>query len=138
LQFREHGAHKQGASRGVGLEIISNHNGYAFPLPGASYGSTHLLTEHISGASRSDSAIEPAIAPVHQTKAIDPAIIPRRFDQALPTSPLATPDAREGRMEGHLHLILQIQVCLRQECQQRFKIDGKLTPQISFDQFMHG
>jgi hypothetical protein len=41
-------------------------------------------------------------------------------------------------MEGHLHLILQIQVRVRQECEQRFKVDGKLTPQISLDQVMHG
>jgi hypothetical protein len=34
---------------------------------------------HISRASRSDPAFEPAIAPVDQAKAIDPAIISRRF-----------------------------------------------------------
>jgi hypothetical protein len=41
-------------------------------------------------------------------------------------------------MEGHLHLILQIEVSLRYECQQRFKVGGKLTPQISLDQVVHG
>ncbi len=39
----------------------------------------------IGSASRSDSAIEPAIAPVDQAKAIDPPIISRRSDQAFPT-----------------------------------------------------
>src|SRR5690349_9039185 len=89
---------------------------------GTCHSSTHLLAEHIGCASRSDPAIEPAITPVDQAKAIDLAIIPRCFDQPLPTSPLATPDTREGRMKGHLHLILQIQVRVRQECQQRFKV----------------
>jgi hypothetical protein len=41
-------------------------------------------------------------------------------------------------MKGHLHLILQIEVSLWQEYEQGFKVYGKLTPQISFDQLMHG
>ena len=41
-------------------------------------------------------------------------------------------------MKGHLHLILQIVVSLRQECEQRWQVDGKLTPQINLDQVMHG
>src|SRR6266566_4051575 len=122
----------------MGLEIVGNHDGNASPLFGTSHGSTHLFAEHISGASRSDSAIEPAISPVDQAKAVDPAVISRRFDQALPTPPLATPHARQCRMEGHLHLILQIQVSLRYECQQCWQVGGKLTPQISLDQVMHG
>ena len=32
LQFGEHAAHKQGASRRVGLEIVSNHDGNSSPL----------------------------------------------------------------------------------------------------------
>jgi hypothetical protein len=95
-----------------------------------------LLAERISRPSWSDSTIEPAITPVDQAKAVDPAIIPRRFDQALPTPPLATPDARERRMKGHLHLILQIEVSVRQECEQGWQVNGKLTPQISLDQIM--
>src|SRR6266496_4540779 len=133
LELGEHAAHEKRASRGVGLEIVGNHDGHPSPLLGASHGSTHLLAEHIGSTSRSDPAIEPAITPVDQAKAIDLAIVPRRFDQALPTTPLATPDAREGRMKGHLHLILQIEVSLRQECEQRWQVDGKLTPQISLD-----
>jgi len=105
-----HAAHEQGASRRVGLEIIGNHNGDPSPLLGTSYGSPHLLAKHIGRASRSDPPIEPAIAPVQQAKAVDLPILPRRFDQALPTSPLATPHARQRRVKGHLHLILEVEV----------------------------
>jgi hypothetical protein len=138
FQFGEHAAHEQGASRRVSLEIVGNHDGNAPPLFGTSHGRTHLFAEHIGSSSRSDSTIEPALTPVHQAKAVDPAVIPRRFDQPLPTSPLATPHARQRRMKGHLHLILQIQVSSRQECQQRRQVGGKLIPQISLDQIMHG
>jgi hypothetical protein len=40
-------------------------------------------------------------------------------------------------MKGHVHLILQIQVSARQECEQRWQVNGKLTPQISLNQIMH-
>jgi hypothetical protein len=86
LQFGEHAAHEQGASRGMGLEIVRNHDGHASPLPGTSHSSTHLLAEHLGGASRSDSALEPARAPVDQPKAVDLAVISGGFNQALSTS----------------------------------------------------
>src|SRR5260221_7431551 len=101
LELAEQTSHEQGASRSVGLKIVSNHDGNPSTLLGTCHGNTHLLTEDISGASRSNSAIEPTIAPVHQAKAIDLAIVPRRFDQALPTSPFEAPHPREGRVKGH-------------------------------------
>ena len=122
FQFGEHAAHEQGAGRCVGLEIVGKHDGNSSPLLGTSHGSTHLLTEHIGSASRSDAAIEPAIAPVDQAKAIDPPIISRRFDQALATTTLATPDACQGRVKGHLHLILQIEVSEGQKREQRWQV----------------
>src|SRR5437588_7372088 len=110
LKLAEQAAHEQGASGSMSLQIVGNHDGHPSPLLGTSHGGTHLLTEHLSSASRSNSAIEPAIAPVHQTEAIDLAIVPRRFDQALPTSPFEAPDTRESRVKSHLHFILQIEV----------------------------
>jgi hypothetical protein len=65
-------------------------------------------------------------------------IIPRRFDQALPASALATPHARQRRMKGHLHLILQVEVRAWQKREQCFQVGGQLTPQVSLDQVLHG
>jgi hypothetical protein len=97
-----------------------------------------LLAEHIGRASRSDPAIEPAIAPVQQAKAVDLPIIPRRFDQALPTATLARPHARQRRVKGHLHLILEIEVSAWHKREQLCQIGRKLTPQISLDQVING
>ena len=36
-------------------------------------------------------------------------------------------------MKGYLHLILQIEVSARQESEQRWQVNGKLTPQISLE-----
>src|SRR6266700_493713 len=138
LQFAEHAAHEQGTSRCVGLEIVSNHDGHSSSLLGTSHGSTHLLAEHLSGASWSDPAIEPAITPVHQAKAVDLAILPRCFNQALPSSTLVRPHARQRRVKGHLHLILQIEVSTWHKREQLRQVGGKLIPQISLDEVMNG
>src|SRR5205823_13087139 len=81
-------------------------------------------------------AIEPAITPVYQTKAIGLAIIPRRFDQALPAPSFPRPDARQRRVKGKLNLILEIKVSAWHEGKQRRQVGGKLIPQISLNQIM--
>lgn len=51
---------------------------------------------------------------------------------------MPAPDPRERRVKSELHLILQIQVGLRQEDKQGSKIGGKLSLQISLDQRLDG
>src|SRR5712691_2452335 len=80
LELGEQAAYQQGSRRSVRLEIVSNHDSDSSATLGAGNGHPQLFTEHIGGASRSDLAIEPAIAPVHQAKAVDLAIIPRSLD----------------------------------------------------------
>jgi hypothetical protein len=41
-------------------------------------------------------------------------------------------------MEGHLHLILQVQVSAWHQREQRFQVSGKLIPQISLDEVTYG
>jgi hypothetical protein len=82
-----HAAHEQGASRRVRFEMSRNHESDAPATCGASHGCTHLFTEHLSCPSRRHSAIEPAIAPIHQAKAVDGCrLSPGASRQALPTS----------------------------------------------------
>ncbi len=97
-QFSKHVAHEQGASRCVGFKIVSNHDGHSASLLGTNCGATHLLAEYVSGASCSDPAIEPAITPVHQAKAVHFSIVSRCFDQALPSSSFSRPNTCEGRV----------------------------------------
>ena len=58
--------YQEGTSGSVSLEVVGNHDSHTSATCGAGNRGTHLFTEHISGASRSDLAIKPAIAPVHQ------------------------------------------------------------------------
>ena len=122
----------------MGLEIVRDHDGHASSLGGTSHGTTYLLAEDISGTPGSNTAIEPAITPVQQAKAIDFPIIPRCFNQPLPASSFSRPDARKGRVKSHLHLILQIEVSMWQQCEQISQVGGKLIPQVSLDQIMNG
>ena len=138
LQLGEYAAHEQRPSRRVRFEIIRHHESDALATFGASHGCTHLVTEHLSCSSRRNSATLPAIAPIHQAKAVDLAVIARCLDQALPTSAFARPDTGERRVKGNLELILQIQVGLRQQSQQSWQVGGKLIPQISFHQSFDG
>jgi hypothetical protein len=134
FQFGQHAAHEQGASRGMGPEIVCNHDGHSSSLLRTSHGTTHLLTEDISGAPRGNTAIKPTITPVQQPKAIHLSIIPRRLDEALPTSSFSGPDARECRVKGHLHLVLQIQVSVWQQSEHISQVGGKLIPQVNLNQ----
>ena len=138
LQLDEHAAHQQGTSGSVCLEIISHHDGPSPATFGASHGCAHLFAEHIGCASKSEPAIEPAIAPIHQAKSIDLAVVSRGLDEALPTAPFPTPESGKGRVKGELDLILQIEVGSRQQGQQIGKVGGKLIPQISLDQAVNG
>src|SRR5947209_20620740 len=45
LQFSEHRAHEQRASRGVCLQVVSNHDSHTPPLPATSHACTHLRTK---------------------------------------------------------------------------------------------
>jgi len=65
-------------------------------------------------------------------------IIARRFHQALPATPFQAPDPCESRMKGKLHLVLQVEIGSREQRQEFRHIGRKLTPQISFNQVLHG
>jgi len=97
-----------------------------------------LFTEHICRSSWGYSAIKPTITPVDEAKAIHFAVVSRSLDQALLSSPFAAPDARERWMKGKLHLILEIEISMRQTGQQIRQVGGKLIPQISFDEIVDG
>jgi len=92
LQFGKHAAHEQRTSRGVRLQVVGQHDGDAPASLRAGNRSTHLFTEYISRPSRSDSAVEPALAPVNQTKTVGLAVVSWGLDQPLPTSTPQRPD----------------------------------------------
>jgi hypothetical protein len=122
----------------MSLEIVRNHDGHASSLLRTGHGGTDLLAKHISSTSGGNAAIKPAITPVQQAKAVDFAVIPRRLNQTLSASSFSRPDTREGRVKGHLHLILQVQIRMRHQWEQISQVGGKLIPQVSLNQIMDG
>ena len=122
----------------MGLEIVRNDDRHTTTCLRTSHSRTHLITEDIGGPSRSDPALKPPITPVYQPKTIDLAVIAWGFHYALPATSFQAPKPGECRMKGEVHLILQIEVCAWQECQQLRHVSLKLTPQISFNQVSDG
>jgi len=41
-------------------------------------------------------------------------------------------------MKSHLHLVLQIEISVWQQCEQIGQFGGKLIPQVSLNQIMNG
>jgi hypothetical protein len=136
--FGQQTAHEQGASRGLRLEIVSNPHGTVSSLWRTSDGMTRVLTEDISGAPCGNTAIKPPIAPVQQAKTIDVPMIGRCLDQAWPASSFPRPDACDGRVKGHRHLIVRRQMRVWQQSEQTSQIGGKLIAQVSLNQIRNG
>src|SRR5207237_9204418 len=75
-------------------------------------------TFDISGSPCRNPPIKPAVSPVHQPKAIDLAVLTRRFHQPLPATPFQAPEAGARRVKGKLHFILQIEIGPREPRQE--------------------
>jgi len=137
-EFGQHAAHEQGPLSRMGLEIVGNDHRHTSTRSRTSHCRTHLLAKDISCASCRNPAIKPAIAPVHQPKAVHLPVIAWSFDEPLATPTLEAPEPSEGWMKGKLHLILQIEIGSCQPGQQFGHVGGKLTPQISLNQILDG
>jgi hypothetical protein len=69
-------------------------------------------------ADRREGPVEPAVAPVDQAERVLLGVGPGRHHPALAAPPAAAPHAAQGGVQGHLHLVLQVEVGPRQEGQQ--------------------
>jgi hypothetical protein len=78
-------------------------------------GGPDLGAKDIGRTSWGQTSVKPALTPVHEPEAIDFIVGAKGLHQPLAATPLATPHAREGRMECELDLILDIEVCAGQE-----------------------
>src|SRR5256884_8840285 len=83
-------------------------------------------------------ATRPSNQPSRQSSRPKPQTLRLSPGASLPTSTLAAPHAREGRVKGDLHLILEIEVSAWHEREQLWQVGGKLTPQLSIEQIMNG
>src|SRR5512135_80041 len=122
----------------MSLEVICNDDRETTTRFRTRHCRAHLFTKDISSSSRGDPAIKPAVSPVDQPKAIDLAVLARRFHQPLPTTPFQAPDPRQGGMKGKLHLILQVEIGMRHQGEEMRQVRWELTPQINVDQVSHG
>jgi hypothetical protein len=102
----------------VDAQIVQEHQGDASAGLRARHGAAQLRTQRRCPTARRPFPIEPTIPPVDQAKAVLLLVVPRRFDQPLPTAAPGTPDASQRWMQSDLHFVLQIHVSPWQQPQQ--------------------
>jgi hypothetical protein len=90
--------------------------------PRAGEGAAQLGAEGRRPAALRQLPVEPAVAPVDQPEAVPLAVGARRLHQALAPAALAAPDPGQGGVQGHLHLVLQVQVGAGQQAQQALQV----------------
>jgi hypothetical protein len=134
----QHLSHKQRVLRRVGAQVIGEDDRPPTPRLRASHRPCQLLGKRRGRPSGSQLVVEPALSPVDQAKALNLAIVAGGLDPALARSPATTPETGQGRVQGQLHLILQVEVGHRQQGKQRGKIGRRLLPVGFRDQRLKG
>lgn len=134
----EQATHQERPAWGMCPQVVGQDDGDASALPRACDGGAQLLTEEGGGALGADAPVEPALAPIDQAKAVDLPVGAGGLDQALAASPFAAPDARERRVQGDLHLVLEVEISIRKESEQVGHSGGELIPQIRLNEIAKG
>lgn len=116
--FGQHIPHEQGSLGRVGLKIIRNDNGHLPARHRTSYNDLYLCTKDIGGPFRCYPAIKSTISPVHQP---------------LPIPTTEASDPRERWMKSKLHLIQQVEICVRQQLEEFREFGRKLLSRISVE-----
>jgi len=138
LQLGQHLTHQARACWSMGTQVINNDDRQSSAGARAGDRGAHLRAEDIGGTPRGQAALEPAVTPVDEPKAIELVIGARGLDQALAPAALAAPDAREGGMEGELDLVLKIDIGVRQQASQLVNVWRHFLDQVRLYERSHG
>jgi hypothetical protein len=138
LQLGQHLPHQPRAGLSVSTQVIRDYHRH--PAAGLRARSCRppLLATGRRRSAWGQAAVDPAVDPVHNAQAVDRGIGPRSDHQPLAPSPFAAPNSCQRRVEGELHLILEVDISLWQYLKQRGQIRRELVEQVRFSQIGHG
>jgi hypothetical protein len=102
----------------VDAQVVQDHHGDAPTPPGAVGGAAQLGAQRHGAAAVGQREVQVPVAPVHQPKAVPLGVLAGGLDQPLPGPAGARPDPGQGRVQGDLDLVLQVQVRTPQQPQQ--------------------
>jgi hypothetical protein len=106
----------------VDAKVVQDHHGDAATRAGAGHGPAQLVAERHGAAAVGQRPVQISLAPVHQPKAVLLEVLAGRLHQPLAGPAGARPHSGQGRVQGDLDLVLQVQVRVAQQLQQARQI----------------
>jgi hypothetical protein len=110
---------------GVDAKVVQDHHGDPPTRAGACNGPAELVAEWHGAAAVGQLEVQGAVAPVHQPKAVLLGVGARGLHPPLPGATSARPDPGQGRVQGDLDLVLQVQIRAAQQPEQAGQVLGE-------------
>ena len=110
---------------GVDAQVVQDHHGDPAAGLGAGHGAAQLGAQRCGAAAVGHGPVQVAVAPVDQPEAVLLGVGAWCLDPSLACSAGTGPDAGQGRVQGELDLVLQVQVGAAQQPQQAGQILGE-------------
>jgi hypothetical protein len=108
----------------VDAKVVQDHHGDAATSLGAGHRAAQLRAQGRGAAAVGQLPVQLAVTPVHQPEAVLLGVGARCLDQPLTRPAGARPDPGQGRVQGDLDLVLQVQVRVAQQPQQAGQVLG--------------
>jgi len=109
----------------VDAKVVQDHHGDAPSRLGALDGAAQLVAQRGGAAAVGHRPVQLAVAPVHQPEAVLLGVGAGGLDPPGAGPASARPHPRQGRVQGDLDLVLQVQVRVAQQPQQPGQILGE-------------
>jgi len=109
----------------VDAEVVQDHHGELAAGAGALDGAAQLGDQRRGAAAIGQREVQVAVAPVDQPKAVSLEVLARGLHQPLASSASPRPHPRQGRVQGDLDLVLQVQVRAPKQPQQAGQVLGE-------------
>ena len=117
-QLLQQPAQQPRALGGVDAEVVQDHHGDPAARAGAGHRAAQLGAQRHGAAALGQLEVQPTLAPVHQPKAVLLGVVAGRLHPPLARSAATGPHPGQGRVQGDLDLVLQVQVRTPQQPQQ--------------------
>jgi len=106
----------------VDAEVVQDHHGDLAAGLGTRHGAAQLGDQRGGAAALGQVEVQVAVAPVHQPKAVLLEVLAGRLHQVLPGAADPRPHPGQGRVQGDLDLVLQVQIGAAEDLQQMRQI----------------
>jgi hypothetical protein len=108
----------------VDAQVVQAHHGDPAAPARAGHRAAQLGAQRHRAAAVGQLEVQPTVAPVDQSEAVLLGVVAGRLDPALPSPAGTRPDPGQGRVQGDLDLVLEVQVGMFEQVQQPGQVGG--------------